>query len=62
MLVSFDEGKTWERKTVVHAGPTAYSDVVKLDDEHVGVLFEAGRRLYDEVLFAKVGLKDLKKP
>ena len=59
MRASYDEGKTWKRKTVIHAGPAAYSDLVKLDDEHVGVLFEAGRRLYDEVLFAKVGLKDL---
>jgi hypothetical protein len=35
---------------------------VKLDDEYVGVIFEAGRRLYDEVLFAKVELNDLEKP
>jgi sialidase-1 len=61
VLASFDEGKTWEQKTVVHAGPAAYSDMVKLDDEHVGVLFEAGHRLYDEILFARVGLSDLKK-
>jgi sialidase-1 len=62
ILASFDEGETWARKTVVHTGPAAYSDLVKLDDEHVGVLFEAGRRLYDEILFARVGLNDLKKP
>ena len=62
MRVSYDEGKTWKRTTVIHAGPAAYSDLVKLDDEHVGVLFEAGRRLYGEVLFAKVGLKYLAKP
>jgi sialidase-1 len=62
MRASFDEGKTWRRETVVHAGPAAYSDLVKLDDEHVGVLFEAGRRLYDEILFARVGMSDLKKP
>jgi sialidase-1 len=61
MRASYDEGKTWGRKTVVHAGPAAYSDLVKLDDEHVGVLFEAGRR-YDEILFARVGLKDLADP
>jgi hypothetical protein len=59
MLTSFDEGLTWTRKTVVHAGPAAYCDLVKLDDKHVGVLFEAGRRLYDEILFARVGLDDL---
>ncbi len=62
MRASYDEGKTWVRNTVIHAGPAAYSDLVKLDDEHVGVIFEAGRRLYGEVLFAKVGLKDLAKP
>ena len=62
MLASFDEGKTWKRKTVIHSGPAAYSDLVKLDDEHIGVLFEAGRRLYDEILFAQVGLIDLRKP
>jgi sialidase-1 len=62
MLASYDEGKTWKRKTVVHAGPAAYSDLVKLDDEYVGVIFEAGRRLYAEILFAKVGLKDLANP
>jgi sialidase-1 len=62
MLASFDEGKTWKRKTVIHVGPAAYSDLVKLDDEHVGVLFEAGRRLYDEILFATVGINNLTKP
>jgi len=62
VLVSYDEGKTWGRKTVVHAGPAAYSDLVKMDDEHVGVLFEAGRRLYDEILFATVRLNDLENP
>ena len=61
ILASFDEGKTWQRKTVIHTGPAAYSDLVKLDDEHVGVLFEAGRRLYDEILFERVGLNDLEK-
>jgi Neuraminidase (sialidase) len=62
MRASYDEGKTWNRNTVVHAGPAAYSDLVKLDDEHVGVIFEAGSPLYDEVLFARIGLKDLAKP
>ncbi len=62
ILLSFDEAKTWGRKTVIHTGPAAYSDLVKLDDEHVGVLFEAGRRLYDEVLFARVGMNQLENP
>lgn len=62
ILASLDEAKTWKRKTVVHAGPAGYSDLVKLDDEHVGLLFEAGRRLYDEILFARISLNDLGKP
>jgi sialidase-1 len=59
MMLSHDEGKTWQRKTMIHAGPAAYSDLVKLDRDHVGVLFEAGRKLYDEILFAKVSMADL---
>jgi sialidase-1 len=61
ILASFDEAKTWERKTVIHAGPAGYSDLVRLDDD-VGVLFEAGRRLYDEILFARIGLIDVGQP
>ena len=62
LLLGFDETKTWGLKTVIHAGPAAYSDLVKLDDEHVGVLFEAGCRLYDQILFARFGLNDLRQP
>jgi sialidase-1 len=62
MLLSFDEGKSWERKTVIHSGPAAYSDLVKLDGHQFGVIYEGGHRLYDEILFAKVGLKDVAKP
>jgi hypothetical protein len=57
--VSFDEAKTWRRKTVIHRGPVAYSDIVKLNGERVGVLYEAGKKLYDEIVFATFGLEDL---
>jgi sialidase-1 len=59
ILASFDEGVTWPSKTVLHRGPAAYSDLIKLNDEQIGVLFEAGDALYDEILFAVVGLEDL---
>jgi sialidase-1 len=62
VLASFDEAKTWGRKTVIHSGPAAYCDLVKLSDERIGVLFEAGRKLYDEIEFASFGLEDLAKP
>ena len=60
MLTSRDEGKTWNQKTVIHDGPVAYCDLVKLNDNEVGVLYEAGKTLYGEILFATVGLDDLK--
>jgi len=60
VLVSRDEAKTWDQKTVIHHGPAAYCDVVKLDDHKFGVLYEAGHKLYDEILFSTIELDDLK--
>jgi len=61
ILVSFDEAKTWGRKTVIHSGPVAYCDLIKLDDKRIGVLYEAGKKLYGEIVFATIGLEDLAK-
>lgn len=58
---SRDEAKTWGQDTIIHRGPAAYSDLVKLADDEFGVIYEAGERLYAEILFAKVRLKDLNK-
>jgi sialidase-1 len=60
MLTSRDEGKTWSQNTVIHRGPVAYCDLVKLNQKEVGVLYEAGKPLYSEISFATVGLDDLK--
>ncbi len=57
--VSRDESKTWQQAMVIHAGPAAYCDLVKLNDREFGVLYEAGAKLYDEILFAVVRLDDL---
>jgi sialidase-1 len=59
LLTSTDEAKTWGQKTVLHPGPTAYCDLVKLSDKKFGVLFEAGDKLYAEILFAAVSLEEL---
>jgi sialidase-1 len=59
ILLSFDEGKKWSHRTVVHSGPAAYSDLVKLDGKRLGVLYEAGEPLYREIVFATIGLEDL---
>ena len=42
---SYDEGKTWETwqdGKVIHWGPAAYSDLIRLDGDDVGLLYEAG--------------------
>jgi sialidase-1 len=59
LLTSKDEGKTWGEKIILHPGPAAYCDLVKLGDKAFGVIYEAGEKLYGEILFAKVSLDDL---
>lgn len=48
---SFDGGKTWQPSYEVYDGPSAYSDTVVLNRgniREIGVLFEAGDRLYTD--------------
>lgn len=54
LLLSYDEGTNWRRFAIVHTGPAAYSDLVQLDDQRVGILYEAGEPLYEEILFTAV--------
>jgi sialidase-1 len=60
ILTSRDEGQTWGQRTVLHEGPTAYSDLIKLDAGRVGVLFEGGENTYSGIHFTTFGLEDLK--
>ncbi|MEZ5038468.1 MAG: sialate O-acetylesterase [Saprospiraceae bacterium] len=39
---SKDNGKTWPKAIVIHAGPSAYSDLVMLNDHQIGILYEGG--------------------
>ncbi|QNI36829.1 sialidase family protein [Edaphobacter albus] len=39
---SFDNGKTWPKRTVIEEGPAAYSDIVALKGKQLGVLWERG--------------------
>lgn len=57
--VSTNETSSWDGATIIHHGPAAYSDLVKLNDDRFGVLFEAGDSLYDEILFAYMDYDDL---
>jgi|GEM_PF-69358 len=39
---SDDEGQTWKDGPMIHVGPAAYSDMVNLDEHHVGIVYECG--------------------
>jgi sialidase-1 len=53
---SFDECATWSGKTVVHRGPAAYSDLIKFNERQIGVLYEAGEPLYDQIVFTALDI------
>lgn len=61
LSISYDEGKTWGKKIIVDksAGPqndyTAYSDLVKISRNKVGILYE--RNGYAEIVFKVVRWK-----
>lgn len=59
LRISFDEGKTWKINISVYKGEgktgfsyAAYSDLVKLSDKKIGVLFEKDD--YSKIVFSKI--------
>jgi len=51
---SFDETQSWEGKKLIYLGPSAYSDLVKLADGSIGLLYENGSDwAYRRITFAK---------
>ena len=56
---SRDNGRTWRHLTTVCPGPSAYSDLVRLDRNRVGVLYENGDAddLYRRISFTVVTLR-----
>jgi sialidase-1 len=63
---SFDEGhtwQTWEKGKVVHWGPSAYSDMVQITADRVGLLYEAGQSSpYEGIRFARFNSAFLESP
>ena len=50
---SDDGGGSWSAGQVIHAGPSAYSQLVQLPNGSMAVLFEAGvRGAYETISFA----------
>ena len=42
--LSYDEGKTWPVKRLIHAGPASYSGLVRLPDGDIGLILEGGEK------------------
>jgi sialidase-1 len=52
--LSYDEGKTWPVKRVLHAGFAAYSCLAALPDSRIGCLFERGdQHANEKITFAR---------
>lgn len=64
LRISFDEGKTWSISKLIDKNPsqnskdyTAYSDIVKLGEKTIGVLYEKDH--YKQIVFMLVDLSEL---
>ena len=60
--ISYDEGLTWPVERMIHAGPSAYSDLTILKDRSVGMLWERGiAHNYQFITFTRL-TKDFLEP
>jgi len=60
---SFDEGGTWTAARVLHAGPSAYSDLAVLANGQIACLYEVGQaHPYESIVFAAFPLLSLDGP
>jgi sialidase-1 len=59
---STDETASWRDGLLVHEGPAAYSDMVRIEPNKVGILFEAGDQggsPYQRIDFACISVDDI---
>jgi sialidase-1 len=60
--LSYDDGETWPRKRMIFGGPSAYSDLARLKDGRIGLLWEGGDEdKYARLMFAAFKLSWLTK-
>jgi sialidase-1 len=60
---SFDNCDSWSNSKLVYAGPSAYSCLVKLPNDKVGLFFEVGeKRPYEKMVFVSFKIKELFTP
>lgn len=55
IMSSTDASETWKTMFKIHDGSSAYSDMVKLDDETLGVIYETDD--YKKIRFRRVSMK-----
>lgn len=55
---STDSGLSWKTESVLHPGPSAYSDLTLIDKNTLGCLFEAGEKsAYEGIVFTTFEIK-----
>lgn len=60
LRASFDDGRTWPAGLVLHAGPSAYSDLAVLANGQIACLYEAGStNAYEAIVLSRLGLDSL---
>lgn len=61
--LSRDEGKSWTAAKTIHEGPSAYSNLVELKGNMIGLLYERGDKgPYERITFARLSLRWLTQP
>ncbi len=59
--ISYNKGKTWELKNVLHEGPAAYSNLVVLANSKLACLYEAGiKSAYEGIVFEELDWDEFK--
>lgn len=59
--LSDDEGDSWRKSYQVHEGPSAYSDLVMISDNRVGILYEGGKNSpYEGIIFESISMDKFK--
>ncbi len=58
--ISYDNGASWPDSLVLHSGPSAYSDLVVLENGSIGCLFESGEESpYERIVYSKMSLRSV---
>jgi sialidase-1 len=58
---SSDNGATWPYSYIINSGPSAYSDIVMVSENEIGILYEKGNNNpYEKISFEKINVQKIK--